>query len=86
MTQRMQADMAVYKGLNRLVFENTGVRYTDSDIERWLLKQDVTLFTKWSPIHFKRNRVLVNKKDWQFQADLVDMSAIPQKMMGCVIY
>ena len=74
-----------YGGIQRLkqaVFENTGVRYTDSDIERWLLKQDVYTLHKMAPIHFKRNRVLVNKKDWQFQADLVDMSAYSSENDG----
>lgn len=51
-----------YGGIQKLkqaVFENTGIRCTDSDIENWLLKQEVYTLHKTAPVHFKRNRILV---------------------------
>lgn len=68
--------------LKQAVFENTGIRLADSDVEKWLLKQDIYTLYKTAPVHFKRNRVLVNKIDWQFQVDLVDMAAYSSENDG----
>ena len=52
------------------------------DIKRWLSKRDTYTLHKPRRKHFNRNRVIVSGIDSQWQADLVDVSALSKYNKG----
>ncbi len=61
--------------LKQCVLQEYGVALKDKDVTDWLAAQDAYTLHRTAPVKYKRNRVVVYRKDVQFQADLVDMSA-----------
>ncbi len=61
--------------LKRGMLQEYGVALKDKEVTDWLAALDAYTLHRTTPIKYKRNRVVVYRKDVQFQVDLVDMSA-----------
>ena len=71
-----------HKKLKDEASKSFGEKIKDDDVREWLLQQDVYTLYRTAPVNFRRNRILVDGIDKQFQADLVDMGELSEQNDG----
>ena len=64
-----------FGGINTLK-RQVGKKVSGKELKNWLTKQDTYTLHKPVRHHFKRQRILVSDIDEQWEADLVDLSAL----------